>query len=137
MRPKYVDPLQSEVDFSSPYVMDDFLPPEEFENIRSLVCNETEDTAFGFFLHQFVSSPAELEEQSLRNDYWNWYGTHMLYDVNQPQSDLCGIFYNLIIKKFYNMEIISALIRIKANFYPWTETIRDHCFHTDYPYKNN
>jgi len=137
MRPKYVVPLQSEVDFSSPYVMDDFLPPEEFEAIRSLVCNENEDVSFGFFLHKFVSSSTELDDQSLSNNYWNWYGTHMLYDDNQPTSSRCGIFYNLIVKKFYDMEIISALIRIKANFYPWTETIREHLFHADYPYKNN
>ena len=130
MRPK-------DVDFSSPYIMDDFLPPEEFETIRSLVCNETKDFSFRFFPHKYVSSPSELEDQSLRNDYWNWYGTHELYDDNQPTSSQCGIFYNLIVRKFYDMKIISALIRIKANFYPWTETIRGHRFHVDYPYKNN
>ena len=129
MRPK-------DVDFSSPYVMDDFLPPEEFETIRSLVCNETKDFSFRFFPHKYVSSPSELEDQSLRNDYWNWYGIHLLYNFDVPNSPYFESIYQLFIPRFKDLGMCESLIRIKANFFPYTETLKEHHPHQDYPFFN-
>tara|TARA_B100001094_G_C17874261_1_gene643620 strand:- start:149 stop:715 length:567 start_codon:yes stop_codon:yes gene_type:complete len=125
-----------DVDFLTPYVIDDFLSPIEFEAIRSLTCNEEDKNPFAYFPHKFVTSPSEVEDQSILDVYWNWYATHMIYKEDQPKSNLYWTFYNIIIKKFYDMKIIKSLIRVKANLYPYTENLKQHCFHTDADYKH-
>ena len=31
---------------------------------------------------------------------------------------------------------LRSLIRVKGNVYPWTETVKEHGFHTDYTFEN-
>tara|TARA_R100001443_G_scaffold842_9_gene3298 strand:+ start:780 stop:1370 length:591 start_codon:yes stop_codon:yes gene_type:complete len=122
------------IDFSSPVYVDDFLPPEEFETISNYVTNSNKVASFPYFPRNHVADPKEIVEET---DYWNWYGTHILYDEDIEQSDMFPMFYESFVKKFKKMGIISALIRIKANFYPWTENIKQHGFHTDFPKMKN
>ena len=122
------------IDFSSPVYVDDFLPPEEFETISTTMTNSSEVASFPYFPRNHVADPSELTKKT---DCWNWYGTHILYDEDIEQSVMFPMFYESFVQKFKKMGIISSLIRIKANFYPWTENIKQHGFHIDFPYIEN
>ena len=83
-------------------------------------------------IRNFVASPKEKkgfqEEIELKN--WNWYAVNVLYDIipESSQFEKIGpIFY----KKFNTLDPVKALIRIKVNFYPWTDKIYEHAQHTD------
>jgi hypothetical protein len=124
--------IQTEIDFSTPSYIDNFLPQEEFENIRDLILNQSETESIGYFPRHYVTNYSN--EFSDVNPPWNWYATHMLYDFNRSQSSYCEQFYAIFVLKFYDMKIIKSLIRMKINFYPHSETLKVHGFHDDYPF---
>ena len=123
--------MKTEIDFSIPSYIDNFLPEEEFKNIQDLILNQSQTESIGYFPRHYVTNPDEFKDT---NPHWNWYATHMLYDCDMPQSNYCERFCQTFVSRFYDMKIIKSLIRIKINFYPWTETLKSHGFHDDYPF---
>jgi len=65
------------------------------------------------------------------DDYWNYYFFHTFYEDNKPQSNLFDNIYNIFIPKFEQKGKIKSLLRIKLNYYPHTETLREHGQHVD------
>ena len=118
--------------FESPQYIDNFLSDQEYTMIRNITMNEVE-REFPYFPQRSVAYPGEEE----KTGHWNWYATHSLYKHDRPTSPMCDPFYNIFARKFYEMGIMTSLMRIKANFYPWTETVREHPFHTDYDIPNH
>ena len=113
-------------------VIDDFLPKEEFEEIRYNICN-SESFTWSFVKHVSTNRATEIDVlDKERDQLWCWYFVHMLYRHNIPRSEFFEPVYNCFIPKFEEMGIFQSLIRIKANFYPHTETLREHELHEDY-----
>ena len=109
-------------------VIDDFLPQKDFEEVRDLmVFNDT----FPWYFQKEVNSMGT----NCDKDFWNWYGTHIFYKKDFPADD-CQILYDKFIPCFKEMNIYRTLLRIKGNFYPHTETLREHAPHIDYEYSH-
>ena len=110
-------------------VIDDFLPQGEFEEIRDLmIYNHNFDW---YFQKEVNGSGRDCTEE-----FWNWYGTHMFYTDDYAKSNYCIKLYNIFIPRFREMGIFHSLLRIKGNFYPHTETLREHDEHVDYTFSH-
>jgi len=105
-------------------VVDNFLPLNEFYNIRSIIVSPD----FPWHYQGRVAVEDMTEGQP-----WNWYQTHMLYVDNHARSEHYNKIAEIFLPQFKDLK---ALIRIKANFYPNTETLREHLPHTDYEFKH-
>lgn len=110
-------------------VIDDFLSQEEFEEVQDLMMY---NDLFPWFFQKEVNSKGK----DCIQEYWNWYGTHLFYKNDYPESDKCHILYDKFIPRFKEMGIFHSLIRIKGNFYPYTETLREHAPHVDYEFSH-
>ena len=108
-------------------VIDDFLSQEEFEEVRDLMVY---NDLFPWFFQKEVNS---IGKDCIK-EYWNWYGTHAFYVNDFVESKHCATLYNKFIPRFKEMNIFRSLLRIKGNFYPHTETLREHAPHTDYAF---
>ena len=56
-----------------------------------------------------------------------------MYVDNQSRSKYYDKIVDIFLSKFNDLK---ALLRIKANFYPHTETLREHLPHTDYEFEH-
>ena len=110
-------------------VIDDFLPQEDFEEVRDLMVY---NDLFPWFFQKEVNSIGK----DCTKEYWNWYGTHAFYVNDFAESKHCATLYNKFIPRFKEMNIFRSLLRIKGNFYPHTETLREHAPHTDYAFSH-
>ena len=106
-------------------VIDDFLPQEDFEEVRDLMVY---NDLFPWFFQKEVNSIGK----DCTKEYWNWYGTHAFYVNDFAESKHCATLYSKFIPRFKEMNIFRSLLRIKGNFYPHTETLREHTGHQDY-----
>ena len=106
-------------------VIDDFLPLDEVEELKHLIIDSV---SFPWFYQEQVAIQNGSETQ-----LWNWYQTHTLYVNNQSRSNHYDKIADIFLPKFDDLK---ALIRIKANFYPHTEILREHLPHTDYEFKH-
>lgn len=107
------------------HIIDDFLSPEAFDFLERTILN-CQDKEFPFYLQKGVANPGE------KTEHWSWMGTHMIYHQREPKSPFYDLINNLFLDK---IEMIS-LLRIKANFYPWTSEVKTHPFHVDYSFEN-
>ena len=105
-------------------VVDNFLPLNEFYNIRSIIVSAD----FPWHYQGRVAVENMTEDQP-----WNWYQTHLVYVDNHARSQHYEEIANIFLPKLKDLR---SLMRIKANFYPHTETLREHLPHTDYEFKH-
>jgi hypothetical protein len=116
-------------------VIDDFLPSDVFAKLQTfLLYPELVDNSIPVPLWQYNSKVVynlQDEKKKEEEDWRLFYLTHMVYDNTikspvyeqiEPINELLGI---------------RALMRIKINMYPNTETIKEHGMHIDYPYSHN
>ena len=112
-------------------VFNNFLPPEQLKTLQEGICFNDN---FPFHLQSKV---AYDKEESV--EYWNWYATHIFYDSNQNLGKN-SIYYDCLneffIKRFEKDFGLKTLIRIKANMYPYTHSLKEHGSHYDYDYPN-
>lgn len=116
-------------------VIDNFLPFEQFKRLEHLTMYNAD---FPYTIRQFVAnSPDEKTKfvEEVESQYWNWYAVHQFYNHIQL-SPHCNDITHLFLRKFDEMEMVKSLIRIKVNFYPWTNVVYEHVSHTDYPFEN-
>lgn len=109
-------------------IYDDFLPQDECQLLKEQICFNKN---FPFYLHNYVA--LSDEETSL----WNWYGTHVFYEDGNINSQYFEFVNEIFIPKFIEMGIFKSLIRIKANFYSNTNSMKEHKSHRDYNYPHN
>jgi len=112
-------------------VIDNFLSYDELNSIKNLFGLEPSST-ITIPLH-YSSEVANLREET---SYWNYYFTHVFYDHDKPMSHNFDQIYNMFIPKFEKIYSVKSLLRCKLNFYPHTETLREHGQHTDYPFSH-
>jgi hypothetical protein len=114
-------------------IIDNFLPKEEFEELKgNIVFNAT----FPFYFQSYVSHDPRFQVDEKTNELWNWYATHSFYNYDKPESNYCPRIVEIFIPKFQEMGIYKSLMRIKANLYPHTDVIREHSQHDDYSFKH-
>ena len=106
-------------------VIDNFLPLNEVEELQHLIIHSVR---FPWFYQEQVAIKNISETQP-----WNWYQTHIMYIDNQSRSKYYDKIADMFLPKFDNLK---SLLRIKANFYPHTETLREHLPHTDYDFSH-
>ena len=101
-------------------VIDDFLPYEVFDNLKELVIGNQD---FPWY-HMTSVSGSESDDGT--------YFIHALYGQNVLLSTYFNNFLPLIesINPF-------ALNRIKVNYYPTTDEIKEHDFHVDYNFSHH
>ena len=101
-------------------IIDEFLPQETFKELQ----NDILSTRFPFFIENKVNN-----FQTEKNKF-DWYATHTLYDDYVSKS---SYFSNMesVVNRINEIAIVRALLRIKVNFYPYTEKLIEHAPHTD------
>ena len=121
-------------------VYDNFLPKEEFENLRDII-------VWNFSLPLYFQPSVtafDTNDNCKDNGLWNWYATHELYkddDYDSPRSsDFLDDYifsphfksvYDSFIPRFEEMGIYTRLQRIKINMYPYTTEVMEHDPHYD------
>ncbi len=110
-------------------VIDNFLPQEQFEEVRDSIMYHFD---FPWYIHKRVNTVGK----NCTEEYWNWYATHTFYRNDYATSQQCHRIYDIFIPRFVEMNIYHSLLRIKGNFYPHTETLKEHAVHRDYLYSN-
>ena len=112
-------------------VVDNFLKDEDFGELIQL-------TNFGEIPYNISMGVSGYEsyEEVRQNALWNWYGTHTVYDYNQPRSSLYELTTKIFSKISGEMGLGYGLIRSKINFYPYTNIVYEHGPHKDYDFFN-
>lgn len=93
-------------------VVDNFLPKEEFEKIKTVIMSNT----FPWFYNKEVSYKGSLD---------GFYFTHAFFE-----SANVSMYFN-ILTPILNKLDIKAIIKVKGNLYPKTNTIEEHKKHVD------
>ena len=106
-------------------VIDDFLPENEIDELHEIMIH---NHSFPWYYQDKVAIKNEVPDHP-----WNWYQTHILYVDNQVRSPHYHDVSKFFLPRFNELR---SLLRIKANFYPHTETLREHLPHTDYEFEH-
>ena len=106
-------------------VIDNFLSNDELNKIKN---NSIHDESFPLYYTSQVSG----HKVEGNDDYWNYYFSHVFYDNDEIKSH-CYIdsIYKIFIPKFKKIYPFKSLLRIKLNFYPYTEKLKEHEQHYD------
>ena len=120
----------------SPIFIDNFLDPVEADFISSVVSGIKRG-----HMDRKLSLPYQISNSVLSTDEDNLpYCNHMAH-----VSCITFMLHNMIsIRKIIKnmlpkiMKEVNgrALIRVKCNYYPWTQEMKQHGWHTDYDYEN-
>ena len=109
-------------------VIDNFLPEEVYQDLVNNICFQSR---VPLHFQQTVSHPQGMDTNT---ELWNWYAIHNFYTNHRPVSE----YYDNIMNIFQNsLPNFQSLLRIKLNFYPHTETLREHGQHVDYDFPNH
>jgi hypothetical protein len=95
-------------------VIDNFLDNNIFCKIKNSIINNSD---FPWFFSNGVSD--------INSDDGHYF-FHIFYNTYEPRSDRCKI-----VEPILNKINPTALVKIKANFYPTTKEIVQHNFHVD------
>jgi len=105
-------------------IVDDALPKEYFDKlVESIVWNET----FNWTVNANVSDPKGV------SDLRNWYFCSLGYWENVPVQQ---VLFRMVHPMLYKLPDFNSLVRVKANFFPYTSEQLVHSMHIDYPYKH-
>jgi hypothetical protein len=105
-------------------VIDNFLSYAEFEEIKS----EFTNSDIQWYYNDFVSS----SDEKTKDEHWNWYFTHTIYNFDAPQSSKYPILNKVFRNKFIQRFAFKSWIRMKASWYPFTSELQEHQQHCDY-----
>ena len=103
-------------------VIDNFLNDDDLNDIK--------DNLFKSPLY-YQKTVAGMNDS---DSYWDYYFSDVLYIHHKPRSDVFDNVYNMFIPKFQKYGTFKSLLRIKLNFYPHTETLKEHGPHVDYDF---
>ncbi len=115
--------------FRDVVVVDDFLPEDEFKKLQDLIVMNTD---FPLYFQKEVNHSSGTCETA----YWNWYQVHTVMKEDTVWSKHYNMFKDVFLHRFVELNIYRALMRIKINMYPYTDSIREHSRHVDYPFKH-
>ena len=107
--------------------VDNFLEPDEFEEIRALMTSDTFPWYYNDHIIREGSQSYETLECDVKN---NWQFIHLFYSGDKINSDYFEILRPIITKID-----LKALVRIKANCVAITEKSISHGTHVDFFYR--
>jgi len=111
-------------------IIDNFLPEEEFKGLQNSLINNDQ---FPLYIQNSVAYDSNIEEWN--KNYWNWYATHIVYANDQIVSEEAfPPIQNLFVPRIKEVHPLRSLMRIKINFYPYTDTVKEHQPHFDYDF---
>ena len=110
-------------------IFDNFLPQDLHEELVKL-------TMFSFDVPFYLSQHVSLKgrDDPLIDENWNWYAIHEFYNQDKPTSDHCDRIVQIFADRLTDLK---SLMRIKLNFYPHTETMREHGQHRDFGFSHH
>jgi|TARA_R100001463_G_scaffold127290_1_gene185332 hypothetical protein len=111
--------MQEGIDYK---VIDNFLPEDEMVKLENLILREVE---FPWYYQPNISFKEKESKDAL------FYMIHLFYNNYKPNSAYFPFVVPLI-----NKLKPSALIRVKANFYPNQNKSKLNEMHKDYPFKH-
>ena len=110
-------------------IYDNFLPKEDHEQLcKTTIMNEE----FAMFFHNNVTN---IIDDNI-HEKWNWYATHTFYLDDRPVSDHYDMLKHVLGNRVIEVTNTKMFTRIRLNFYPYTETIKEHCKHVDKDYSH-
>lgn len=112
-------------------VIDNFLESSHLDILKQNIIFNND---FPFYLTSKVAY-SNNDPSHNKKELWNWYGSHLVYE-KKPTSDLYNFIEETLIKRINDVDPIRALIRIKINFYPFTDTVKEHLSHIDYDFSH-
>ena len=116
-------------------IIDNFLPQKEFKEIQEILLetnpNSQHHVTWSYVPYPVVLPPSSEEEEVRQKGMVDWYLIHTVYASEQFTSNF--IQYLSPISPLLG---IKALMRIKINMYPNTETFKEHEMHTDLPFSH-
>ena len=110
-------------------VIDDFLEEEYFDSLVTLFTDKekTGNKEMAWYFQTSISYPKRYDKPEPDNKLFYMY--HMFFEQHLPESH----FYSNLIPLLDKLDV-KHLIRIKANLYPFTETLYEHTMHTDFEF---
>jgi len=113
-------------------VIDNFLDEEYFDSLVTLFTDKekTGNKEMPWYFQTSISYPKEYEKLEPGSKLFYMY--HMFYENNKPNSS----YYEKLIPLLDKLEL-KALLRIKANLYPFTETFYEHTMHFDFEFPHS
>lgn len=112
-------------------IVDNFLPQDLYERLSESIVYHAN---FPLYFQKYVSHDISLKLDKNQGQPWNWYATHELYNHSKPTSEFCRTIVEIFGDRLPELR---ALMRIKVNFYPHTETLREHSKHVDYDFSSH
>jgi len=113
-------------------VIDNFLLEEDLRGLQDSIVNNDN---FPLYIQHSVAYDQESNKADWKEKYWNWYATHKVYDNDQIVSpEVFPIIQHLFVSRIKEVHPLRSLMRIKINFYPYTDTVREHAPHVDYDF---
>ena len=113
-------------------VIDNFLSESEFKEIYNIIFNDG-NPVFEWFFSTEVTS-INIDEE----DFWSTYFSHCFYVDYCPRSRYFETITNIFKPKFEKLEgNFKTWIRIKANLYPYTKSLKEHNSHCDYEFSHH
>ena len=108
-------------------IIDDFLSHEDHRQLKNLIVFNQ-----NFPLH----FQREVSGDKKHRENWDWYATHTFYHQDHPCSPYTNDICNYFIPKFMKMDIFRSLMRMRVNFYPYTNRVKEHSPHVDYKFSH-
>tara|TARA_Y100000361_G_scaffold62742_1_gene55186 strand:+ start:1427 stop:1933 length:507 start_codon:yes stop_codon:yes gene_type:complete len=108
-------------------IVDDFLSHEDHRQLKNLIVFNQ-----NFPLH----FQREVSGDKKHRENWDWYATHTFYHQDHPCSPYTNDICNYFIPKFMKMDIFRSLMRVRVNFYPYTNRVKEHSPHVDYKFSH-
>ena len=108
-------------------IIDDFLSHEDHRQLKNLIVFNQ-----NFPLH----FQREVSGDKKHRENWDWYATHTFYHQDHPCSPYTNDICNYFIPKFMKMDIFRSLMRVRVNFYPYTNRVKEHSPHVDYKFSH-
>ena len=111
-------------------IIDNFLNQEELDAVKSNLLS----TDFPLYCIGDVSGVEE--SLNMRKENWNFYLSHLFFNGDDIKSNYYRDVYKMFIPKIKEIYPFKALMRIKLNFYPYNDTLREHPVHADTDYSH-
>ena len=116
------------------FVVDDFLPEEDYRSVRSIITGDN----FPWYLRNSVTggiaagvdADDDPLEACLSHYFYSGMGDRIGVQSSFYESCCTPILRKLLLDRLNN----TIVVRIKANCYPRTESLRTHQFHIDHTF---
>jgi len=112
-------------------IIDNFFSENEF---NVLLKNTIEPCAQTSFIIE--SNVEDVIRKKENEEYWSWYMIHPVYRRDIPLSKIYSHLCDMFVPKFVDIANFKTMIRIKINAYPYTNEVKEHREHSDYPFSH-